>query len=308
MNLGTQNLTQEQLEAQAAEQGISVDELKQQNEEKEAEVRTELEKRAAEEDKTVDEILTEDKELAGMIEKYEGDPKKMAKALKASAREATKLSEKQKTLEEEYNQLQARLNNIPDTQDKNKQDVRKAMKENYQKRYPTLDDDTVEAIIESNLETAMTMKNYFAMERANEKIAIEVRDLEKLPHYQKYKDEINKMISQQPIQFKMSPGIAKRCYQSVIGAHIDDILKESGGTKDAGHADIDGHIGVKGPKPSASAIGAKGTGLLTSKQARQAQDMGLKPSSYLAILNKRKATAKANGLPEPQLISDKVAK
>ena len=296
---GTQKLTQEQIDARVAEKGITAEEAQS---ELETEVRTELEERALAEGKTVEELLAEDEELSGIIEKYGGDPTKIARAYKSSQQEISKAIERQKTLEREKQETEQRLTQATFGQPGSKKDPREAIRENMKKKYPTLDDDVIEAIVDQQVDTAQALRMEYLIDKANDRLSIEKEALKDDPRYKKYKEEIDKLIDAQPLQAKLSPGMAQRCRDLVIGQHVDEIEKEAKGEGSPGSSEIVGQ--VKGPKSSASTIGKPREGSLTAPQAKQAGEMGLKPESYLAILKKHKDQAKKDSLPEPQLLTD----
>lgn len=294
----TGTISKEEVEARATEKNITVEEAQV---ELEAEQRTALEERATAEGKSVEELLAEEQELSGMIEKYQGDPTKMAKALRSSAQEATRLIERHKTLESEKQNLEQRLTqlNIGPKGTPGK-DARTEIQEELKKRYPTLDDDVIEAMVDQRIETAMALRTEYMLDKANDRIVEDKEKLSKDSYYKKYKEEIDKLIDAQPLVAKMQPGMVKRCRDLIVGQHMDEILKESKVAILPPETEI---IGVKGPKTSITTIG-KPKGTLTSTQAEQAEEMGVKSETYLSLLKTHREQAKRDGLPEPQLLTD----
>ncbi|RLB39176.1 MAG: hypothetical protein DRH12_11840 [Deltaproteobacteria bacterium] len=264
------------------------------------EARTALEERAKKEGKSVEDLISEEEELSGLVNKYEGDPLKMAKALKSSAQEATRLIERQKALEREIEDLHRRLASV-NTQPQGGQDPKEKVKEKLRQKYPTLDEDIIDAMVEQQMEVASALRMEYLMDKANDRIEIEKEALKDDPYYKKYKDEIDKLIDSQPIQLKMQKGIVKRCRDLVVGQHVNEILKETS-SKSSPEREIVGQI--RGSKPSFQTIGGTKTPSLTPRQADQAQKMGIKPETYLALLKKHREEAKKNGFPEPELLTD----
>ncbi len=295
--MGTQIMTPEELEVEAQKQGITVEELQAKLEEE----GTALAERAEAEGKTVDELLAEEKELSGIIEKYGGDPAKIAKAYKSSQQEISKIIERQKTLEREKQELEQRLTqlNIGPKATPGK-DAREQITEELKKRYSTLDDDVIEAMVDQRIETAMALRSEYMIDKANDRIDIEKDALKNDSYYKKYKEEIDTLINAQPLAAKLQKGMAKRCRDLVVGQHMDEIIKETKGSPNPDDTEI---VGVKGPRTTTTPIG-KPKGTTTSEQANQAAEMGIKPETFLAILKKHKDQAKKDGLPEPQLLTD----
>jgi len=290
-------LTQEQIQAHAEERGISFEEAK-----AELEAKTALETRAQEEGKTIEELVEEEKELTGLINKYGGDPVKMAKALKSSAQEVTKIIERQKALEREKEELEQRFASLAQANagGGSQQPAEEKIKENLKRKYPTLDDDIIDAMVEQQLETAKALRTEYLIDKAYDRIEIEKEALKDDPYYKKYKAEIDDLIEKQPIQAKLQRGIVKRCRDLIVGQHIDEVLAE----RKSRPVDKDIVGQIKGSKPRVTGIGGGQAPALTPRQAKQAADMGIKAETYLSLLKKHRERAKKDGLPEPELLTD----
>jgi len=290
-------LTPEEIQARVTEKGITVDEAKT---ELENEVRTTLEDRALEEGKTVEELIAEDEELSGIIEKFGGDPIKIAKALKISQQGVSKVAEREKALQRENEDLESRLTEI-NVRPHDKRDPKEQITEALKKKYPTLDEDVIAAMVEQQMEMANALRWEYQIDKAQDRIEIEKDTLKNDSYYKKYQEEIDKLIDQQPIQMKMQKRIVKRCRDLIVGQHMDEIVKESRGSASS-DTDIVGQI--RGSKPPVTSVGGGRGGGLTPRQAQQAAEMGVKPETFLAILKKHKEQAKKNGLSEPELLTD----
>jgi len=301
MKLGTQELAPEKIKARAEEKGISEEEARA---ELENEMRSALEERAQAEGKSVEELIAEEEELTGLVNKYNSDPLKMAKALKSSAQEATRLIERQRILESELEQLKTQVGSPNEPKD-DASKIRQQMVADMKSRHPTLDDDVIEAMVDEKIEILRTAQSFYYTDKAKDKIEIEKKELNdatKYPFYKRFKAEIDKLIDAQPIQVKMSPGIVKRCYDNVVGAHIMELKEEFESKRPSEPEEVNV---IPSPKRRTSSITPQKTGTLTPRQAQEMERLGLsKTESYLSILKKHRERAKRDGLPEPELLSD----
>lgn len=294
MGLDLENLTNEELEQMASEKGMSVEDFKAQ---------AEIEAEAEAQGKTVEELLEDRKETEGILKKYGEDPTALAKALKETQRGVTRKIEEElrskRSLEDKVHTLEEQLGKLTSQQ---KEDVVEYLK----KQYPDLDEQTLKIIHEiSSMQTkyAMnTMQNFYANDRLEgEKLQFKDDEL-----FSKYKDEIETRLNKLPVQFKLQRGIVKQVRDSVVGGHIEEILKENKGKSGGEHKDTKEILGmIKGSKPAAHSPGGKKSAL-SETQAAHAQQLGLTDKSYLSILKERKTIAKQNGKQEPELISDPV--
>ena len=48
----------------------------------------------------------------------------------------------------------------------------------------------------------------------------------KMPHYEKYKSEIDAMLQALPVNVRLNPQVYEMCYKTVVGGHLDDIVTE----------------------------------------------------------------------------------
>jgi len=301
MTLGTQKLAPEEVKSRAEEKGISEDEART---ELEAEMRSALEIRAQAEGKSVEELIEEEEELAGLVSKYEGDPAKMAKALKSSAQEANRLIERQRTLDRELDQLKAQVGS-PEKIKGDANQIKQQMVTDMKSRHPTLDDDVIEAMVDERIETLRTAQSFYYADKAQDRIEVEKRELvdeARFPYYKRFKKEIDDLVAGQPIQAKMSPGIVKRCYDNVVGSHASELIGEAKTKKSGEEEEVNV---IQGPRRTTTPIVKPRAGTLSPKQAAEMERLGLsKIESYLSILKNHKDRAKRDGFPEPELLAD----
>ena len=224
-----------------------------------------------------------------------------------------RLREKDKKLAKAHERLVDLENNRQPVRAPNKEDLL----DYWRKKYPFATDEQLEMNLELSesmsdvkLQTMLAEYKPLMGKMASSEI-LDSASSDEFPYLDKYKKEVEKVLSEgYPHLSRMSKEQRKTAlensYAVVEYKHRKEIHQDLvDGKKPKVSKEIAGM--VKGSKSAAPVIGSEATAGLNANQLDHAVTLGLKPMTYASLLNNNKVTAKRNGKPEPELVSDPVS-